>query len=488
MLLHFGAVDWQARVWLNGQEVGKHQGGYTPFTFDISDAVLAAGENELVVAVWDPTETSWTERGKQMLDPRLIFYTAVSGIWQTVWLEPVPQTRFDQFKLTPDIDAETLTIMVQTTEAAEVLALVFDGNEQIAQVSGASDAPLVLSIPSPKLWSPDSPHLHDLKLSLLCDGEVVDAVDSYFGMRKFSIGLDENGRSRLCLNNQPTFQYGPLDQGYWPDGLYTPPTDAAMRYDIEQMKAIGFNMLRKHVKVEPARYYLHCDQLGILVWQDMPNGAESIGMDTPELREFFATQPPEARYEKAGRQDPESRRHFRQALQEMVDALINVPSISMWVPFNEGWGQFDAREIGEWLKAYDPTRQVDHASGWLDRGGPDFDSPHIYRQGLDGTETGSDRPIILSEFGGYSLVLPEHCWRVGEYGYRSVASMVELTAAYVALLEDELLPWIAKGLSAAVYTQTTDVEIEVNGYLTYDRALLKMDREKITAVHRRMFE
>jgi beta-galactosidase/beta-glucuronidase len=491
LLLHFGAVDWEATVWVNDQQVGIHRGGYTPFSFDISEQVRFEGENELVVAVWDPTDNFGQERGKQVLEPKNIWYTAVSGIWQTVWLEPVPHTAIIRIKLTPDIDNElvkTAVFLDGEVAGIEVQVELSNVGELVAQATVAADHAESLTLPvlNPKLWSPTDPFLYDLRVTLRRGSEVVDQVTSYVGMRKFGIGRDENGSLGLQLNNQPIFQFGPLDQGYWPDGLYCPPTDEALRYDIEICKQLGFNMMRKHVKVEPARFYYHCDRLGIIVHQDMPNGGSSVSMMLSTMAVLVGWRRNDNNYRKAGRNEPENRQHYRDELQAMVDALYNAACIGMWVPFNEGWGQFEANDTAAWLKEYDPTRPVDHASGWFDQGGPDFKSLHIYGKKL-GKKPPKERAVLLSEFGGFSLKLPDHIWYEDkEYGYRKFGSSEALTAAYIELLEDELVPWIANGLSGAIYTQTTDVEGEVNGYLTYDREVMKMDVDKITAVHRKI--
>ena len=487
ILLHFGAADWQAEVWVNGQKAGSHQGGYTPFWFDIT-AWLRDGQNELLVSVWDPTDTHWQPRGKQVLQPKSIWYTAVSGIWQTVWLEPVPDPYIARLKLTPDLGQAALrvevtlggsqarqgTLRVEASDAGQVIA---SAHTDLSQPS------LTLTIPDPQPWSPDSPHLYDLTVAI-----PGDQVGSYFALRKFSLGQDTQGRMRLCLNNQPLFNYGPLDQGYWPDGLYTPPSDAAMRWDLAFIKTLGCNMLRKHVKVEPARYYYYCDQLGLIVWQDMVSGAKAVG-DLPSVSAILLgyNRPDDQDYAYAGREEPASRQNFRTELEEMVEHLYNFPCIGVWVPFNEGWGQFDANEIASWLRQQDPTRLIDHASGWFDQGGGDFKSLHVYFKALPRLKPEKERAAVISEFGGYSLKLPEHAWDAeAQFGYRKFNSPEALTGSYLRLLHKELQPLVAEGLSAAIYTQTTDVEIEMNGFITYDREALKMDLEKIASVHKEL--
>jgi beta-galactosidase/beta-glucuronidase len=486
VLLHFGAADWEAEVRINGQAVGTHRGGYLPFWFNLSPA-LQAGENELLVAVWDPTDAHWQARGKQVRAPKSIWYTAVSGIWQTVWLEPVPETFISGLRITPDLDGGRVRVEIKSGGAPDGQAggrvRAYSAGEQVAeQALSPGSTEVTLSIPQVKAWSPASPHLYDLVVER---GE--DRVSSYFGMRKFSLGRDSQGRVRLCLNNQPLFQFGPLDQGYWPDGLYTPPSEAAMRFDLEAIRKLGCNMLRKHVKVEPARYYYECDRRGLIVWQDMPSGAKAVGDTTSLLAILFGSRHKDRNYAYARREEPASRDDFQRELKELVEHLYNFPCIGMWVPFNEGWGQFDSQATAKWLKALDPTRLVDAASGWFDQGGGDCKSLHVYFKKLPGDRPEKQRAVVLSEFGGYSLKLPGHLWNPElEFGYRKYAARQELTAAYLELLEKQLKPWIGRGLSAAVYTQTTDVESEINGYLSYDREVEKMDFERVAEAHTRM--
>jgi beta-galactosidase/beta-glucuronidase len=362
---------------------------------------------------------------------------------------------------------------------------VYETGVPLAQVEmDHMDGEIEIPIPNPKMWSPETPHLYDLSVEA---GE--DHVESYFGMRKFSIDRDGQGRTRLCLNNQPVFQFGPLDQGYWPDGLYTPPTDEAMRWDLEMIKSLGFNMLRKHVKVEPARYYYYCDKLGLIVWQDMVNGGAAVGDVTSFLAILFGSRKHDRNYRYAGRGEAASRQDFRRELQELVDQLYHFPCVGMWVPFNEGWGQFEANSTAEWLKNYDPTRPVDHASGWFDQGGGDCKSRHVYFKKLSKIAPEEKRAAVLSEFGGYSLKVNGHLWNPWvEFGYKKFTSKEYLTDSYLELLEKEVKPCIQAGLSAAIYTQTTDVEIEVNGYVTYDREIEKMDFRRVRKMHQELLE
>lgn len=482
LLLHFGAVDWKAEVWINNIKAGEHTGGYYPFTFEVTE-FIKAGENEIVVSVWDPTDTYGQERGKQTLKPGGIFYTPISGIWQSVWLEPVPKNYIRSIKLTPDIDNEELSLEVETAEIDEKIkieAAAYDGNKEISISSFRTGETVKLKISSPKLWSPDSPFLYDLKIRLINNGAIVDEISSYFGMRKFSIGEDNACIKRLMLNNEPLFQNGVLDQGYWPDGLYTAPTDEALKYDVEAAKMLGFNMIRKHIKVEPARWYYHCDKLGIIVWQDMINGGG--GMETlrhliiPNLAKGVSLK--DTSHKQFGRQDQSNRDNYRKELKEMIDTLYNTVSIGLWVPFNEAWGQFDASEVSKWVKEYDHTRLVDHASGWYDQGSGDIKSVHIYFRELYMPKKLKNRAAAITEYGGYSLLEKGHVWREDkEFGYRRFKTREELKNAYASLINSQLKPLVPMGISAAVYTQLTDVETEINGILTYDREVVKIAPE-----------
>jgi hypothetical protein len=473
ILLHFGAVDWDAKVWVNGKKLGDHRGGYDAFSFDITDALKEKGEQELLVGVWDPTDAGTQPRGKQVNRPEGIYYTPTTGIWQTVWLEPVPQTSIDSLHVIPDIDAKQVAIHVALRGKKlnhKIHAAVLDGGKVVAEQTGTSGPALVLTLPEPKLWSPDRPFLYDLRVDLYADqsgkGQKLDAVQSYFGMRKISIGPDESGVTRMLLNNKFVFQVGPLDQGFWPDGLYTAPTDEALRYDIEMTKKLGFNMTRKHVKVEPERWYYWCDKLGLLVWQDMPSGDKSIGDKDPDLR-----------------RSPASAKQYELELQRMIDGLHNHPSIVMWVVFNEGWGQFDTPRITEWTKKYDPSRLVDCASGWADRRVGDVHDFHIY-PGPGSPAPEPKRAAVLGEFGGLGLGVDGHTWAKKTWGYRGTSSKDDLTRKYEKLLQGVYKLKDKPGLSAAVYTQITDVETEANGLLTYDRAVLKVDLDRVAAANR----
>ena len=465
ILLHFGAVDWETAVWVNDRKVSRHQGGYDRFTFDITNVLEAAGPQEIVVSVWDPVDTGTQPRGKQVRRPRGIWYTSVTGIWQSVWLEAVPQSYIKSLKIVPDIDAGTVTITAMCSDDADGLSVeaqVKDGWSPKGKTTGRVGKPIVIPIKDAKLWSPDSPFLYDLKVTLnRSEGKKVDEVDSYFGMRKISLGRDKDGFTKMMLNNKFVFQIGPLDQGWWPDGLYTAPTDEALKYDIEVTKKLGLNMARKHVKIEPDRWYYWCDKLGLLVWQDMPSGDEYIDPSEPDFE----------RSEKSARQ-------FELELKNLIENFYNHPSIIVWVPFNEGWGQYATGRIAKLIKQLDPTRLVDSASGWADRGVGDMHDIHSY-PGPAMPKPEEKRVIVLGEFGGLGLPIQGHTWQDEEnWGYRSYKNREELTAAYKNLIKN-LHPMIAKGLSAAVYTQTTDVEIEVNGLMTYDRAIIKMKPEEV---------
>ena len=480
ILLHFGAVDWDATVWVNGNEVGKHSGGYDGFSFDITAALKPSGAQEIVVSVWDPSDAGPQPRGKQVSKPRSIWYTPTSGIWQTVWLEPVSATYIDSLKITPNVDKSSVVIdagiSASKLPAASLIRVeVYDQKKRVGKTDAntAAASGISVSIPAAKLWSPDSPFLYDLNVSLLNKGKLVDQVRSYFGMRKIAMTRDKQGRLRIQLNNKPCFMLGPLDQGFWPDGLYTAPTDEALRYDVEVMKKLGFNMVRKHVKVEPERWYYWCDKLGLLVWQDMPSGDKSATWRAPfEGNEMNRTSESAAIYERE--------------LRALIDGRYNHPSIVVWVPFNEGWGQFDTIRILSLTKQLDPTRLVDGASGGNHFPAGDLIDHHQY-PGPGVPPAVTDRAMVLGEFGGLGLPVKGHTWQDEKnWGYRSFKTSEELTEAYIGLIKN-LRPIIEEtGLSAAVYTQLTDVEIEVNGLMTYDRRVIKMPVERLAALHREL--
>lgn len=472
ILLHFGAVDWETTVWVNGREVGTHRGGYDAFGFDITKSLNDASSQEIVLSVLDPTDRGFQPRGKQVRKPGSIWYTAVTGIWQTVWLEPVGQAYIKSLKIVPDVDAEAVrvTAVCSDVEAGYSIEVeVKDERFTKAKAISKVGEEIVISVKTPKLWSPDSPFLYDLIVTLNDgEGKKVDEVGSYFGMRKVSLGSDDKGITRIFLNNEALFMFGPLDQGWWPDGLYTAPTDEALRYDIEVTKQLGFNMARKHVKVEPARWYYWCDKLGLFVWQDIPSGDRYIGKDDVDIE-----------------RSEESSNQFELELRHIIETFGNHPSIVMWVAFNEGWGQYDTERIVGLIKHYNPTQLVNSTSGWADRGVGDVHDVHSY-PGPAAPANESGRAAVLGEFGGLGLPVKGHTWQDEKnWGYRSFETEEELTDGYLELLS-KLQPLIDKGLSAAVYTQTSDVEIEVNGLMTYDRAIIKMDTRRIADANRRV--
>ncbi|WP_308762074.1 sugar-binding domain-containing protein [uncultured Bacteroides sp.] len=479
VLLHFGAVDWKTDVWVNGVKVGSHTGGFTPFSFDITEA-LQGRENTLMVKVWDPTDQGYQPRGKQVSRPEGIWYTPVTGIWQTVWLEPVSESYIQDLRITPDIDHSLLSVQAVVNEATSkdlVEVKVFDGRKLVAQGKSINGECVQIEMPEDvKLWSPDSPFLYTLKITLKQGGKVKDEVASYAAMRKYSSRRDANGIVRLELNNQPLFQFGPLDQGWWPDGLYTAPTDEALRYDIQKTKDFGFNMIRKHIKVEPARWYTYCDQMGIIVWQDMPSGDRNP--EWQNRKYFEGTEM---------KRSAESEACYRKEWKEIMDALYSYPCIATWIPFNEAWGQFKTPEIVEWTKQYDPTRLVDPASGgnhytcgdMLDL--HNYPAPELYLYD-------AQRATVLGEYGGIGWVVPEHIWEPDRnWGYIQFNSSKEVTDEYVKYAE-QLYNLIPRGFSAAVYTQTTDVEVEVNGLMTYDRKVIKVDEKRVKAINRKLCE
>ncbi len=471
ILIHFGAVDWKCKVSVNKKLVGEHQGGYDPLSFDITDAIKG-GPNELMVTVIDPTDTGGQPRGKQWLKPGGIWYTQTSGIWQTVWMEPVPAASLSGLKIQADASTGVVKVIPSIRgEGAAQLEAVIDG----AAVSSNRAAEGVgVGITKPRVWSPEDPFLYNVEVRLKRDGKVIDSVKSYFAFRDTKVGKDDKGINRLLFNGKPVFQYGPLDQGFWPDGLYTPPTDEAMKFDIEAAKKMGCNMLRKHVKVESERFYYWCDKLGIMVWQDMPSP-------------FFAHQDFK---QKLPEISTEWKQNFETEMHRMIDALCSHPSIVMWVPFNEGWGQNDlewSRSIALKVKEWDPTRPVNNATGWTDMKVCDTIDIHVY-PGPGMAPVEPSRASVLGEFGGLGLPLEGHTWITkNNWGYVTYRNKEELTDAYVGLMKQMPL-LIGQGLSAAVYTQTTDVEIECNGWLTYDREVWKIDPARAAAATKALYQ
>lgn len=479
VLLHFGAVDWKTDVWVNDVKVGSHTGGFTPFSFDITEA-LQGKNNTLLVKVWDPTDKGYQPRGKQVSRPEGIWYTPVTGIWQTVWLEPVSESYIQDLRITPDIDNSLLSLKALVKDATSkdlVEVKVFDGQQLVAQGKSINGECVQVAMPeNAKLWSPESPFLYTLKVSLKQNGKLVDEVSSYAAMRKYSSKRDANGIVRLELNNKPLFQFGPLDQGWWPDGLYTAPTDEALLYDIQKTKDFGFNMIRKHIKVEPARWYTYCDKLGIIVWQDMPSGDRNP--EWQNRKYFEGTEM---------KRSAESEACYRKEWKEIMDALYSYPCIGTWIPFNEAWGQFKTPEIVEWTKQYDPTRLVNPASGgnhytcgdMLDL--HNYPAPELYLYD-------AQRATVLGEYGGIGWVVQGHIWEPDRnWGYIQFNSSKEVTDEYVKYAE-KLYDLIPRGFSAAVYTQTTDVEVEVNGLMTYDRKVIKLDEKRVREINRKLCE
>ena len=497
VLLHFGAVDYACAVQVNGHLAGGHRGGYWPFTLDITDLLNGTGRNSLWVAVQDPTGHGTQARGKQTLKPGGMFYPAQSGIWQTVWLERVPDNYIQTLTVTPDYDARTVTVRVHTAKpggAVNLWAMVRAGGVTIAEDWGSDEADqdgeVTLNISEEHFfpWSPDTPFLYDLTVGTNQGEEAeFDTVHSYFALRKWSCAPDAHGVLRFCLNDKPILLNGLLDQGYWPEGLYTPPSDAAVERELSEVKALGFNLLRKHAKIEPQRWYYHCDRLGLIVWQDIVNGGSAYNLWfvtyltnalQPLLRRF-----PDGKACRRllSRAKPAGREEYAHELADTVQALRCHPCIACWVPFNEGWGQFDAGKAVQALRTLDGTRLVDEASGWFDQGGGDVHSLHNYFYPL--RIRPQKRTVALSEYGGIAWPMPGHEPPRKTYGYGTAKDRQELTARYKKLQLKTVLPQLEKGLSALVYTQLTDVEDEVNGLFTYDRAAVKPDANAVRSVN-----
>ena len=476
VLLNFGAVDWKAEVFVNGNKIGEHTGGYTPFSFNITKN-LKDGENSLAVRVWDSTGNG-LPRGKQLDKPRGIFYTSVSGIWQTVWLEPVSASHISGLKITPDLDSSSFDIKVDSDDKSATATIkVLDNGKVVAQTTAAANKTANIPVKNPKLWWPKSPFLYDLEITLSNKGgEQVDSVKSYAAMRKFSIAKHGRfGGVDFTLNNKKFFTFGPLDQGWWPDGLYTAPTDEALKFDIQRTKDLGFNSIRKHVKVEPARWYTHCDRLGMVVWQDMPSMfGEGDGW---QPRGFFQ-----------GEERTVSKKFeetYRKEWKEIMESLHSYPCIAIWVPFNEAWGQFKTKEITEWTKSMDPSRLVNSASGgnYFDCGdivdSHDYGNPIMYM-------FNNQKVNVVGEYGGIGCAVDGHLWvKDKNWGYGKMRSQEEVTKRFVELT-NRFIDMTKYGCFGAIYTQTTDVEIEVNGLFTYDRKVLKVDEEKVREVNQKL--
>lgn len=469
VLIHFGAVDQIAKVYLNGNFVGVHHGGYTPFGFEISH--LVQEHNTLNVVVRDLTEKNEYSRGKQKTDRGGIWYSAQSGIWQTVWLESTPDEYIPNVRITPDLDNQSVTF--EADGDLTVQKLIYDGDKLIADTTDT-----VVKLENVKEWSPENPFLYDVVFKYKDD-----EVHSYFGMRKFSVGTDYSGMPRLMLNNKPYFMNGLLDQGYYPDGFLTPPSNEAMEFDVKSVKNLGFNMLRKHIKIEPMLWYHYCDVNGIIVWQDMINGGGNYGLEVSAVP-FVGINLDDSNYKTFKRTSLEARKLYYKELEEMITDLYNCPCIAMWVPFNEGWGQFDSNYAYTLVKAMDSTRIVDSASGWHDRGETDVISKHIYFTPIK-VHSGR-KPWCLTEFGGLSTRVKGHTFNNKMFGYKIFNSKQGLTKAYKNLFEKTIIPQIKDGLSATVYTQVTDVEDELNGLFTYDRKVQKIDTEVLKTINERV--
>ena len=476
LLLHFGAVDQEAAVYWNGRLLGRHMGGYNAFTLDATDAL--GPRNSLVVRVHDDTDASFHSRGKQKTRRGGIWYTPQSGIWQTVWMEAVPRHYIEGLRIVPLFDQSAVEVMVRCSQPLQCEATV-DGRT----VPFTSGEPARIPMPDFRAWSPEDPYLYDLSVTL---GE--DRVESYFGMRKMEVRADRGGVKRLFLNGEPYFQSGLLDQGYWPDGLYTAPSDEALIYDIQTAKAMGFNLLRKHIKVEPMRWYYHCDRLGMMVWQDMPSGGGKYRFSTITLPLVTGIHRRDNHYRAFARASSQGRGEYMDELEEMVGQLFNAPSVVLWVPFNEGWGQFDSTLVMERLHALDPTRPVDPASGWHDQGAGELRSLHVYFKPFRFRRDRRGRALALSEFGGYNLRVDGHCFNQKDYGYRRLPDAAALWRDFSRLYEREVLPAVPRGLCASVYTQLSDVEDELNGLMTYDRRVVKLDADEVRELNERLKE
>ena len=472
--LNFGAVDWKAEVYVDDKFVGEHKGGYAPFAFDITDSLSKKKTHKLVVKVTDGTDSAFQPRGKQVANPNGIWYTAVTGIWQTVWMEPVNEVVVESYSAKADIEKSILNVRAIARGAKvgdDCLIELIENGEVISSANGAD---VILNVENPKLWSPDSPHLYDLRITIYRNGEILDQVMGYAAMREISVVVDKKGYKRMALNGEPLFQYGTLDQGWWPDGLYTAPTDEALKFDIEKTKEFGFNMIRKHVKVEPARWYWHCDRIGMLVWQDMPNIHDNSlgkwgrrhydeGIDTPVPNEW--------------------KDNYCQEWKEIIQTNEVFPSIVMWVPFNEAWGQFNTEEIVKYTKFLDDTRLVNYASGgnFVRCSGDVLDlhnypNPAMYLFDKDYVN-------VMGEYGGIGFPVEGHLWQTDKnWGYIQYKSADEVADTYEEYA-NELIGFVKKGFSGAIYTQTTDVEGEVNGLMTYDRKVIKLDVDRIKAIN-----
>ena len=474
-LLHFGAVDSECAVYVNGALVGKHRGGFTSFCFDVSEQVKK-GENRIEVIVRDEATRNGGARGKQSDTRGGIWYTPQSGIWQTVWLESMPKKYIESFKITPNAFEKTVTVAVQSA-SPKCEIKVFDGETEI--LCEKFTGKVVLSYDF-SLWSPETPKLYDFILT----NAAGDTVRSYFGVRSFGRVIDKAGRVRLALNGKPYFFNGVLDQGYWSDGMLTYPSDQAAIDELQMLKDMGFNTVRKHIKLEPMRWYYHCDRIGLTVWQDFPNGGGEYQFTHVAAFPFLGIKHKDSDYKYFARENKAAREEFDVMTDEILEALYNVPSISVWVPFNEGWGQFDSAKYTAYVQQKDPTRIIDSVSGWHDQGVDKtaLRSMHVYYTPLRVPR--DPRPVVLSEFGGYSMQTENHVFDPErEFGYKKFKTEAELIKALQELYLKKLKPLIGKGLCGAIYTQVSDVEEEINGLVTYDRAVQKVPTDVMRAIN-----
>ena len=481
IIIHFGAVDWESELWINDINVGLHKGGYDPFSFNITPYLRKGKNQKLELRVWDPTDDGFQPRGKQIKNPKGIWYTPVSGIWQTVWLEPVNYKHITNIHTTTDIDDSSVLIKLFSSYdfKDDLIEFVLKEDEKVLHKTiKKADLETKISFENPKLWSPESPFLYDLEIKLISKGKIIDHIETYFGMRKISIKKDVNGTRRMMLNNKEYFQFGTLDQGWWPDGLYTAPSDEALKFDIFKTKEFGFNMIRKHVKVEPARWYFHADKIGMLVWQDMPNG-EKIERPKWQRNNFFNGQEFIPSFE--------SEMNFKNEWNEIIDFLYSNPSIVCWVPFNEAWGQFKTEEISQLTKNIDPSRLVNAASGGNYYNVGDITDIHNYPEPKM-LFYNPNQSNVLGEYGGIGLAIENHLWQSDKnWGYVKYKSSEKATDEYVNFA-NQLLEMVLKGFSGAIYTQTTDVEGEVNGLITYDRKIIKLDMERVKEINKKVIK
>jgi len=474
IILHFEASDWETRVWVNGKEVGMHQGGYDPFSFDITGFLGHGGKQVLTVSVMDPTDRGNQPRGKQVSQPEGIWYTPVTGLWQTVWLEPVPENRITDCRINTNIDDQSVIFNLLSSGPGKDdyyrIHILDNSSEVLVDSFPVLPGSRTCSITGAKLWDPDNPFLYDARIELISNGTQVDEIFTYFGMRKISVVKDAAGINRIALNDKILFQLGPLDQGFWPDGIYTPPSDEAMKNDLDVIKKLGYNMLRKHVKVEPDRFYYWCDRLGLSVWQDMPSCSGFIGDKDPDLDRA-----------------PADAAQYEMELSAMIQARINHPCIIVWVPFNEGWGQYATERIVSLIREKDTSRLVNPASGWTDRGVGDLKDIHAY-PGPAAPKPDPARVSVLGEFGGLGLAIKDHSWTTKNWGYQELSDREKLLARYEELIEELIKLKYSPGLAAAVYTQTTDVETESNGLMTYDREMIKMDADSLRELNQKIIK